>query len=355
MPADARPSRKTDLVSQRPSPDWRFLIIQLRQTGDVVLTTPIPHILKEALPGCWVSFLTERPSDQLLESNPHIDEILINDRKGSWYDSLRLVGKLRRRRFDVVLDPMGNPRSALLTFLSGARMRVSYPASGRGVLYTHRVPPEACYAVEIKKGLLRPLGITSERDRPEIHLSKEERAAGEVARRELLGESGERLITVDPSHRRDTRRWPAAHFGGLCHLLAEEWGARPVVLWGPGEEELAREVVAHSAGKAVVAPPTRLREMAALLAVADLHLGNCSAPRHMAVAVGTPTFTVLGATSWGWTHPAAQHTHLALGLECQPCNRNQCDREFACLVGLEPEAVWQELEPWGRRVLGWSA
>jgi heptosyltransferase-2/heptosyltransferase-3 len=336
-------------------PGENFLVIQLRQIGDVVLTTPIPRILKEARPGCRVAFLTERPSDQLLGGNPYIDEVLINDRRGTVRDTLRLGWSLRRRGFDAVLDFMGNPRSALLAFLSGARMRVSYPASGRGLLYTHRVSPVARYAVEIKKRLLRPLGIASDRDRPEIHLSPEERAAGEALRRELLGDARQRLVTVDPSHRRDTRRWPAAHYGRLCGLLAEGWGALPVILWGPGEEDLAREVVDHSDGAAVVAPPTRLREMAALLAAADLHLGNCSAPRHMAVAVGTPTFTILGSTSGGWSHPAAEHTHLALGLECQPCNRNQCDREFSCLIGLEPEAVWRELQLWGRTALGWQA
>lgn len=332
-----------------------FLVIQLRQIGDVVLTTPIPHILKEARPGCRVSFLTERPSDQLLAGNPHIDEILLNDRKGTWLDTLRLASRLRQRRFDVVLDFLANPRTALLAWLSRAPMRVAFPVPGRGLLYTHRVPPEKRYAVEIKKLLLGPLGITSPLDRPEIYLTEEERAEGARVRAELLAGAALRLVTVDPSHRRETRRWPSAHYGRLCRRLRDELHAAPVVLWGPGEEALADAVVAASGGAAILAPPTRLRELAALVGAADLHLGNCSAPRHIAVAVGTPTFTVLGSTSEGWTHPAAEHTQTALGLDCQPCNRNTCDRERACLTGLEPDAVFERLAPWVRQTLGWDA
>ena len=331
-----------------------LLVVQLRQIGDVVLTTPIPHIVKAARPGCRVTFLTERPCDQLLQGNPHIDAVLLNDRKGSALDTLRLGWRLRRQGFDAVLDFMGNPRSALLTFLSGAPVRVSYPAPLRGLAYSHRIQPRHQYAVGFKKALLAPLGIGGEQDRPEIYLTAAERDAGQALRGELLAGGYRRLVTVDPSHRRDTRRWPAEHFGDLCRRLAAGLDALPVVLWGPGEEELAREVVGYSGAAARMAPATRLREMAALLAAADLHLGNCSAPRHMAVAVGTPTFTVLGSTDANWTHPAPEHTEIALGLSCQPCSQNHCDRDFACLRELGPEQVYDRLQGWCGEVLGWT-
>lgn len=332
-----------------------FLLIQLRQIGDVVLTTPIPRILKEAWPGCRVAFLTERPSDQLLRGNPHIDEILLNDRRAPWWHTLRLGGRLRKRRFDVVLDFMGNPRSAILSFLAGAATRVSYRASGRGVLYTHRVSGGGDYAVEIKKNLLEPLGIRSGWDRPEIFLLPEEQEWARSERRRLIRGDAGRLVTVDPSHRRVTRRWPAESYGRLCAWMAEQ-GWTAVVLWGPGEEGVARAVVEASGGGAVLAPATTLRQMAALIGAADLHVGNCSAPRHIAVAVGTPSFTILGSTSAGWTHPAPEHTQLALGLDCQPCNRNRCGREdLACLRDLTPERVAEALGEWAEETLGWRA
>jgi ADP-heptose:LPS heptosyltransferase len=330
-----------------------FLIVQLRQIGDVVLTTPIARILKEELPGSRVSFLTEAPCDQLLRGNPFLDEILMSDRSGGWVETLRLGRRLRKRRFDAVLDFMGNPRSAILSRLAGAPMRVTYPVKGRGVLYTHRVRPPDGYAVDYKKGLLQPLGVRSKWNCPEIFLTDDELESGRAVRQELLAGGSKRLITVDPSHRRRTRRWPASHFGALCRRIRDELDALPLVLWGPGEERIAEEVIAASEARAVKARSTALRQMAAIIAAADLHLGNCSAPRHVAVAVGVPSFTILGSTSPAWTHPAAHHAELALGAECQPCNRNDCPREFACLRDLAPAQVFGELSAWTRQTLGW--
>lgn len=333
----------------------RFLVIQLRQIGDVVLTTPLLRILKEARPGCRVAMLTEKPSDQLLKGNPYVDEILLNNRKGSWRDTLRLGLELRRRRFSAVVDPMSNPRSAILAWLSGAPTRIAYRSSSRGWFYTHRVEVgKQPYAVDVKKRLLTPLGIESPWRRPEIFLTQAERTEGRLLRDSLLGVGDRRLITLDPSHRRATRRWPAEHFGALCRLVKDRWAARPVVLWGPGEEADADAVVSTSGGAAVKAPGTSLRQMAALIGAADLHVGNCSAPRHIAVAVGTPTFTILGSTSSGWTFPHPSHTQTALGLPCQPCNRNDCPRDLVCLRDLEPAVVSERLSSWLARELNWD-
>ena len=104
----------------------RYLVVQLRQIGDVVLTTPIPRILKEERPGCHVSFLTESPSHRLLEGNPFIDEVIVGRRQDRWWETLRTGLRLRSRRFDAVLDFMANPRSAILARLTEAPARISY-------------------------------------------------------------------------------------------------------------------------------------------------------------------------------------------------------------------------------------
>ncbi|GAB4265074.1 MAG: glycosyltransferase family 9 protein [Deferrisomatales bacterium] len=330
-----------------------LLVIQLRQIGDVVLTTPIPRILKEELPGCRVAFLTEAPSHELLRENPWIDRVLVHARRGGAAHQLALARRLRRERYDAVLDFMANPRSALLAYLSGAPVRVSYPVRGRGLLYTHRVAPELGYPVAYKKSLLGALGIRSGRDRPEIHLTDDELRWGRELRARLLGGRPGRLVTVDPTHRRPSRRWPEDHWGRLAAGVADRAGARPVILWGPGEEAAAEEVLAHAGGRAVRAPRLTLRRLASLIAAADLHLGNCSAPRHIAVAVGTPSFTVLGSSSGDWTHPAPEHAHLALGLGCQPCKHRECPRGTACLVELEPSRVLDRLLEWAGNTLGW--
>jgi ADP-heptose:LPS heptosyltransferase len=330
-----------------------FLLIQLRQIGDVVLTTPIARIIKEALPDSRVTFLTEGPSLSLLQNNPYIDEIIVSDRKDGFIGTLKTVFKLYRRKFDVIIDSMSNPRSAVLAFGSRAPLRIAYRKKWRGIMYTHQIKPASPYAADYKKDLLTPLGISSQWNRPEIFLSPEEINWGQRLREQLIRPGHDHLVTIDPSHRRYTRRWPASSFGVFCQLLADRYNATPVVLWGPGERPLAAEVVSVSKDNAVLAPYTDLRQSAALTAAADLHMGNCSAPRHIAVAVKTPSFTILGATSYGWTHPDYNHTDVSLGIECQPCNQNHCDIDIACLKGFTAEMVFEKFVSWSEDVLQW--
>jgi len=333
----------------------KFLIIQLRQLGDVLLTTPIARILKETVPQSHVSFWTETTCRSVLEQNPYIDRIVVSRRNGSWMDAFRLSRELRLSRFDVLIDFMANPRSAVMAFLSRTPVRISYRKKGRGLLYTHQIEPGECrYAVDYKKFLLGPLGIENSWRQPEMYLTREEEDFGRRLRQDVLPRGISRLVTIDPSHRRYTRRWPVGHFGALSAMIARKLKVLPLVLWGPGEKETALGVVEASGNKAQLAPETSVREMAAVIQAADLHVGNCSAPRHIAAAVGTPSFTILGSTSSGWTFPSQNHTDFSLGIDCQPCNRNECPIEVKCLTDLLPEVVFSRLSVWVDSQPGWG-
>ncbi len=338
------------------SVNTNFLLIQLRQLGDVLLTTPIARIIKETHPGAAVCFWTEAACQSVLQENPYIDRMVVSERTSNLQHTFSLVRQLRQSRFDVLIDFMSNPRSAIFSFLSGAPMRISYRKGGRGLLYTHQVDPgNVPYAVDYKKALLQPLGIKNEWHLPEIFLTQKEHVFGRDLRQKLLPPEKLRLITIDPSHRRYTRRWPAEHYARFSKLMAEQMRALPLVLWGPGEEETARKIVAASGNRAMMAPETSVREMAALIKAADLHVGNCSAPRHIAVAVGTPSFTILGSTSSGWTFPAEIHTDCSLGIHCQPCNRNECSIKVKCLTDLLPQDAFEQLARWTHASLGWGS
>lgn len=115
------------------------------------------------------------------------------------------------------------------------------------------------------------------------------------------------------------------------------------VLYGPGEKNVAVEVkeISGLGDKCVMLEkPGSLRLMAALIEHAVLHLGNCSAPRHFAVGVATPSVVVPGSSSSAWTFPSPEHVEVVPDLECQPCGKETCARgDLACLEELLPEDV----------------
>lgn len=327
----------------------RILICQLRQIGDVVLMTPVPELLKKRYPDAEIHVLTEKKCASVLENNPYIDRVWPIDKKAlsSLFKEVAYYKMVAAQGFDLVVDLQQTPRCRWVVFFSKARVRLTHtPPWYTRWLYTHWASPEKDYASAMKAAVLAPLGVVWRGERPLIRLTDGEKAwaDGHLASLGLL--PGQTLVAVDATHRRETRRWPAGHWAKLLEAAARERpGLRFQILFGPGEESIVDEIAAHSENADHLLPAGRmltLREMASCIARAAMLIGNCSAPRHVAVAVGTPTLTVQGATSPGWVFPAPEHGYVSLGLDCQYCNKNSCDKGIVCLTGLSPDRVLPE-------------
>ncbi|MBI4364568.1 MAG: glycosyltransferase family 9 protein, partial [Candidatus Latescibacteria bacterium] len=135
-PRETPPAPRVDLSDVR-----RALVIRHRAGGDLLLTTPALRALKRGLPGAAVEVLTARGMSEILRGNPDIDRVLEFDRR-SFAAQAALYAKLLRGGYDLVLDMVSNPRSAVMTALTRSRIRVGYDLDGRRYAYTLRVPRE---------------------------------------------------------------------------------------------------------------------------------------------------------------------------------------------------------------------
>jgi ADP-heptose:LPS heptosyltransferase len=350
-----RDAAEPDLSGLEPK---KILVIQLRRIGDVLLATPAVELLRRRFPHAELHMLTEKVCAPVLENNPNIDRVVVLDKKEhkNPFKAAVFYYGLKKAGYDLVVDFQQLPRCRYAVLASMAKTRLSIPP--RWIfrpLYTHWVKNRDGYAAMAKASLLRVFGIEWDFEPPRIYLTEEEKSR---ARRTLeglgVGES-DVLVTLDPTHRRVTRCWPAQHYASFVRqCLAARSDIKFLALAGPGEEDKAREVM-HMAGNSDrLLLPERvlsLREMAGVIDRASLHVGNCSAPRHFAAALDTPSLTILGATSPAWTCPPRPgeprlHENLAKNLPCQPCNKNECEfGEPLCLQGLDPrDAAVRALE-----------
>ena len=122
-------------------PAERILVIQFRQIGDVLLSTPLLRALRSAYPQSYLAFLTEPSPGRVLQGDALLDEVIIRPRHATWRQQWQLLCHIRRQRFELVIDLIGNPRSAVLTRLSGARHRLAFARFPRSLLYTMLVAP----------------------------------------------------------------------------------------------------------------------------------------------------------------------------------------------------------------------
>ncbi len=323
--------------------------------GDVLLNTPVVRALRRHYPQSDLVYCTEPTPARVLQGNPWLDDILIHPRPATWRQELAFIAHVRKQQFDLVIDLMGNPRSAILTFLSGARHRLAFARFPRSLCYNRlvvRQPEVQSYSVFDRLRLLAPLGIHSTDIALDMAYTDEERAAVTTFLQTHGVTANDLLICVDPTSYVPTREWPGPSFSQLIDLLSHRLNARVCLLWGPGEQEKVQAIAAAAISQPMLNPSWELGHIAALLDRADLFVGNDSAPKHIAVSQGTPTLSITGAQDpVNWVSPEAQHRAVFAGLPCQPCSQRQCGPplNIACMRTLSVDTVFnavQAMQPW---------
>jgi len=332
-----------------------ILVIQLRQIGDVLMTTPALRALRRRYPQARIMYLAEPLPAKVLEGNPVIDEVIIRDPSGGILEPLQTISKIRARRPDLVIDFLANPRATMIAFLSGAKVTLTYADNRRAIFYSHTVRAEGMFSGAQKFSLLRALGVKPDSETMDLDMPVPEAARDKIAQWFALAglESAPRpLVCLEPFQKWPALTYPPEGFVKICELMREKWGGTVIVCWGPGKEEAARRIVEDAKALLVLAPPTDLHELAALYQRADLWVGVDCGPRHIAAAQGVPTFAVLGPSGDAWTPPGPRHLSVYRDdLECLPCDRRTCiEGHHDCMEKFPPEDVFKKLEEFWRRV-----
>ena len=315
-----------------------ILIIQLRQLGDILLTTPLVSEIKRQIPDSRVSWLTHPMGRLVLAGNPDLDQEIYYPADGAWRPTWELIRELRRQNFDVIIDSMNNPRSAFFTLAIGcgtAARRIGF-AGRRRMIYHDRCSfgGEPCYIVDEKFRLLGPLGIRGEPAGLTLPWGDaDSRLFCEVAASIPPLATSRLRVVLSPTHRHEVRRWPVDAYAGLADWLTTQWGAAVTWIWGPGEEQTVDAAMSLCRQKSFKAPRTSLRELAAWIAHCDLFIGNSNGPSHIAVAVATPSLQLHGPTqAISWCPMTPMHRAI------------QTPSVAGAMEGITLEAVQRQLE-----------
>jgi lipopolysaccharide heptosyltransferase II len=330
-------------------PVRRILVLRPRALGDVLLATPALRALKAGFPGAELHVAVDDLLMPLLQRNPHVDRLwpLPRRRPRRLRDWWRLAVALARSRFDLVIDLHGSPRTALLARITGAPNRVGYALRGRGRLYNLRLPRDAdragrrraLYAARTNLEIVARCGalgpaledtslVLAADPQAEASMDAWLRAAAPAAPR----------VGLVPAGTWPAKTWPARHWAQCADALAAR-GATVILLWGPGEFEVAAAVRSQMQQPAVIPPPTDLDALLALVGRLDLLVCHDSGVKHVAVARGTPTLTLYGPTNpVAWSPESGPHAGLAVQVPCLACNRRWCTHGL-CMRLLPPAAV----------------
>ncbi|MDB6093876.1 MAG: hypothetical protein JWM32_1438 [Verrucomicrobia bacterium] len=357
-----------------------LLVIRRRYLGDIVLLGSVLRNLRQHWPGAGITVLTEPAYAGVLALNPDVTAALTFP-LGSfhWPAFLR---RLRRARFTHVLDFDNTDKTALVTRLTGAAVRVTfdretnrfrhpwiYTASAKvtNAFYTSH------HITETYLSLLSPLGVPiGTREvrlfpRP-ADLTAVAALAGNLPVVPLPNTTGAaappnnpqsairnpkfKKLLLHPGSRSPFRLWPVERFAAVCDRLQEELGVQVFVVSGPGETALVKQIRAH-AKTHLVALEQRLTvgQFAALLTQFDIFFCHDSGPMHIAAAVGTPVVALFGSQNTAIWHPLGEgHTVLQAQLPCScigdaaptPCVKGDSYRSY-CVRQIDVDLVFATL------------
>jgi len=322
-----------------------ILVTRLRFMGDVILTTPSLYVLRRAFPQAHIAYLTETPYDALLQAHPWVDAVFGLDRQRGGL-SLPWLRELRRRKWDLAIDLFGNPRSALLTWLSGSRMRIGGDFRGRRLFYTHRIRDDRQVKTAIRFHLnyLQPLQLPITETAPLITVTEFEISQAKTFLAAKDYDLSRPIVGIHPGATWPAKRWFPERFAQLAAKLHQA-GIEVFFTCGPGDEELVAGVVRRSGLHSTPVEVLSLRQLAAVIRLFSAFVCNDCGPMHLAPAVGTPTVGIFGPGEpqiWFPYDQALGHRLVYHEVDCSHCHQDFCET-MHCMQAITVEEVYDKV------------
>lgn len=304
----------------------RVVLVRLSALGDIVHTWPLAEALRSARADAHLSWVVEERFRLLVDGHPAVDSVLTVDtrrwRRSPWSGRNRAEIAMLRSRFrelapDLALDPQGVVKSALVCRWTGAPQRIGLAMPWRrerlaGLAYTATLPGsrDHRHVVASNLELLRAIGAA-----PPAALARPDG-------RWLLERIGEGPSPVSgrppsvallPGAGRADKLLPVEGLAAVARWAAAS-GNTVSVVWGPGEHERARELVARAGEGTHLAPPTDLAGLVRALAGARAVVGGDTGPVHLAASLGVPVLAVFTTTDWRRNGPLGPRVEVVSGV-----------------------------------------
>jgi lipopolysaccharide heptosyltransferase II len=317
----------------------KILCIKPRGIGDIILSTIILDNLKAYFPGVKIDYLTEIFAKDAVENNPLVNKVLTIKRAEF---PLKAALKIRKKKYDLILDLWSNPRSAQITFLSGVKYRVGFSYCGRKYAYNILASSDrgAHHSAEHNLELLKVLGIPVISKTIHYYVSESNNNSGiDFIKKNFPGNIS--ITGIIPSGGWASKRCDAVKWVEICKALHKRYKMMFLILWGPGDEQDADYIKQQLTELTVLAPATSIIEMAGLINNCGLIVANDSGPMHIAAALGVPTLGLFGPTNPQMHGPYAENSCYVIkkDLFCIICNKTECPYKHECFINMDVNNV----------------
>jgi heptosyltransferase I len=304
-------------VSTPPGDGPRLLIVRLSAMGDIIHTLPAATALRQAFPQAIIGWVIEQRWAELLctlrtprsgprsPQRPLVDKIhIVNTAKWrsslssnhTWEQIASGLSDLRAGRYQIAVDFQGAVRSALVARWSGAQTLygVAQPReNAASMFYTRQVIAQGTHIVEQNFSLAEAF-VGRRLEIPQVEFPYDP-AAEQECDQQLRDRDIRNFVILNPGAGWGAKQWPAQRYGFVAKRLAQI-GLKSLINFGPGEEDLVREVEASSAG-AAEGITCSITQLISFTRRARLFIGGDTGPLHLAAALNVPVVAIFGPTN----------------------------------------------------------
>ena len=332
----------------------RVLVIKLDHLGDVLLATPVFSNLRQAYPDAELHALTGTWSRVVLERHPDVDKVLAYNspvfcRTGSptsLRETFRLYKQLRHQKYDLLVALRSDWRTVCFALL-----RVTPKRLDRAALQVANKfgAPQFTGIHETTRNLdvLHKAGIPTPIQTTTFSVTTEDEKWASDFLGSLHIDRERPVIAIHPGSPVPIKRWVPERYAEFADWLIARKRAQILFVGVEDEIPIITEIQGLMRAETDnIAGKTTLTQLASILHISDVFIGNDSGPMHLAAAVGTPTIGLYGPgdpTRFGPVGAMCQT--IRRKTDCPPCSETTCRfGEDGCMSKIEVADVIQTLE-----------
>ncbi len=329
----------------------KILIVRLSSLGDVILSTFVVRLLRNAFPKAQIDFLVAKDFSIVYKFNPRVNRIIEYDKSKPIF--LHFIDTLSINNpwhYDAIIDLQNNFRSWISTWGKTS----SFFRFDKRRFYKFKL----VYLKKRKKEFF-PIPILYAKTFPnllnyddgfglELWTSKD--VSTYIPFTKEISSIKLNKVAIAPGAKHFTKRLPTDKFVELINLLQSKYGSEILLIGDTGDLEICNSIFEQTKSVVNLAGKTDVIQTAEILDECDLVISNDSAVVHIASARKVPVIQIFGSTvpEFGFVpfltpNKIVENNNLA----CRPCThfgKPRCPlKHFRCMKELEVSDIIKEI------------
>jgi len=336
-----------------------ILVVLTAGIGDLILASKSIRAIRNGFPDAEIHLLTNTEAAPIAQNYNYLDHVwgfpIRKMRKSKWYifDIMKLMLQLRKIKFAMAVNLfevgswLGAIKMGFIFLLLTAKAKIGHKNKGFGLFLTERVPPEkfqSRHRVDAMMDIALLAGGMPDKMGIDVFWDKRCEKKWDYLFEETSPRLNEIIIGINPGGDWQSKRWSTDNFAVIADKIIEEFSSKIILLGGPGEEDIGREIQQKMKNDAVnLSGKLELNDLAYIISRFDLLITNDSGPMHIGTATKTPLVAIFGPGDPALVRPYTYQKLYRLiykGLDCQPCTNKKCARPI-CLNLITADEVYE--------------